>query len=65
MEALSNRSERPPNVAASDLKGIMIHETRTSFEKTRNSGAPYQSPVRVNNMMSNYEESTATPINRV
>ena len=35
---MTNRSERTPNVSGTDLKGIMIHETRTSFEnKTRNS----------------------------
>lgn len=36
IETVTNHSERMPRVPGGDLKGIMIHETRTSFDKTRN-----------------------------
>ena len=41
LEAITNRSEKTPNLAAvGDLKGIMIRDsTRTSFDKGRNSGS--------------------------
>ena len=40
IETMTNRSERTPNLASGDLKGIMIRDTtRTSFEKQRNSAA--------------------------
>ena len=55
LDHLDNKSERTPKIAGGDLKGIMIHETRSSFDRSRNSGAAafpqanhYQTPVRDN-----------------
>ena len=47
LESMTNMSERTPQVPGGDLKGILIHETRTSFDRQRGSNGPnqaYQSP---------------------